>query len=194
MPTSSLASHSLTTWSLWQNGCPFLHLYHVIHTSSINQWIIVTSGELKTCQQHIQFYAMPCWPTKNIFPVNLPPKKIVLQRQCTWHFSAARFPARFPPTPKTLVSFFSEPQRRAPSLDPRWWWSAPCCSLPADSPVSPRMCPTGELTTVEPEPSSFHQTSMTLGSSCSFSGVESGWQQGYRIHKSFILGVNHLHV
>ena len=121
-------------------------------------------------------------------------------------FFRCTFPARFPPTPKTL-GFFSAHLSGGHHLwipgDDDLRHAAPCRLIHLW--VSPRMCPTGELTTVELEPkstrfflksgtSSFHQTSMTLGSSCSFSGVESGWQQGYRTHKSFILGVNHLHV
>lgn len=127
----------------------FLHFYHVIHTSSINQWIIITSGELKTYQQHIQYYALPCWPTKNIFPLNLPKKKRISKAMYMTFFRCT-FPARFPPV------FSSARLSGGHHLwipgDDDLRHAAPCRLIHLW--VSPRMCPTGELTAVEPEPKS----------------------------------------
>ena len=179
----------------------FLHLYHVIHTSSINQWITITSGELKTYQQHISILCHAMLTNKNIFPLILPQK-----RNCKnvlyMTFFRCTFPARFPPTPKTLV-FSSARLSGGHHLwipgDDDLRHAAPCRLIH----LSPRIRPQKLMVVwtrtkiqrfLKSGTSSFHQTSMPLGYSCSFSGVESGWQQGYRTHKCFILGVNHLHV
>lgn len=143
---------------------------------------------------HINF--MPCHAdqqktSKNIFPLNLPPKKSYFKGNVHDIFPPVFSSARLSGGHHLWIPGDDDLRHAAPCRLIHLWVSQP--DVPDwrtnDSWTGTKI----QLFFFEIRNVIFSPNLHDFGFQL-VSGVESGWQQGYRTHKSFILGVNHLHV